>query len=361
MKKAALYDPYLDVLGGGEKHILGVMKVLQEMGYEINIFWDADLSVKIEERYLFEFSNKLNFLPNIFDKNTSSVSKLNKLSEYDLFFYVTDGSYFFSSAKRNFVFCMYPKKDLYDMNLLNKLKTLNYTFLTNSNYTKKWLEKWHLNSQVLLPYIGIDFINFKLGSVKKENIILSVGRFYSHLHAKQQELIIKLFKQLKQKNAMLKDFKLIVAGGAKKEDKQYFASLKKLAGNDDKIELKANLKYTELFNLYKRAKFYWHFTGFNVDENIHPESVEHLGLSPLEAMAMGCLTFCAANGGPKDIIQDGKNGFLFETESQLKDKFSNVLMHVVKQNAVSQEAKKFVATNYNYSKFSQNVKDLIQI
>lgn len=361
MKKAALYDPYLDVLGGGEKHILGVMQVLQNLGYEINIFWNSDLSAKIEERYSFQFSDKLNFLSNIFNKNISLVSKLNKLSEFDLFFYVTNGSYFFSSAKRNFVFCMYPKKDLYDMNLLNKLKTLNYTFVTNSDYTKKWLEKWNVSSQVLLPYIGSDFMNFKLGSEKKVNIILSVGRFYSHLHAKQQELIIKLFKQLKQKSTTLKDFKLILAGGLKKEDKQYFDSLRKLAGDDDKIIFKPNLTYLELFDLYKKACFYWHFTGFNVDENINPESVEHLGLAPLEAMSMGCLTFCASNGGPRDLIQDGKNGFLFETEDQLIDKFFEIVKNETEQIEITRKAKKFVATSYNYNKFLQNVKDLILI
>ncbi len=37
-KKAALYDPFLDVMGGGEKHILSILKVLEEKGFEIHIF-----------------------------------------------------------------------------------------------------------------------------------------------------------------------------------------------------------------------------------------------------------------------------------------------------------------------------------
>jgi hypothetical protein len=43
-KKAALYDPYLDVMGGGEKHILSILQVLEHEGYEANVFWDHDLT-----------------------------------------------------------------------------------------------------------------------------------------------------------------------------------------------------------------------------------------------------------------------------------------------------------------------------
>ena len=68
MKKAALYDPYLDTLGGGEKHILSIVKVLEDEGYEINIFWDKNLQNQIENRFRIQFVNKFKFLPNIFNK-----------------------------------------------------------------------------------------------------------------------------------------------------------------------------------------------------------------------------------------------------------------------------------------------------
>ena len=43
IKRVALYNPYLDTLGGGEKHILSILDVFAEQGYEINIFWDKNL------------------------------------------------------------------------------------------------------------------------------------------------------------------------------------------------------------------------------------------------------------------------------------------------------------------------------
>src|SRR3989344_1839839 len=151
MKKAALYDPYLDTLGGGEKHILSILKILNDEGYEICIFWNKNLLPQIERRFGLEFNDELEFLPNIFTKE-NLVSKLTTLNNFDIFFYVTDGSYFFSSAKKNFVFCMVPNKNLYQMSLLNKLKTFNYQFITNSIFTKKWLNKWGVQSDVIYPY-----------------------------------------------------------------------------------------------------------------------------------------------------------------------------------------------------------------
>ena len=48
MKRAALYDPYLDILGGGEKHILSILKVLEDEGYEI-IVVDSESETETEE------------------------------------------------------------------------------------------------------------------------------------------------------------------------------------------------------------------------------------------------------------------------------------------------------------------------
>src|SRR3989338_3542744 len=176
MKKVALYDPYLDTLGGGEKHILSILEVFAGQGYEVNIFWDKNLTKEIKNRFSFRFIDSIKFLPNIFKNNFSPLKTLQTLRAYDYFFYVTDGSYFFSSAKNNFVFCMVPDKKLYNMNLLNRLKLHNYHFISNSPFTHQRLKKWGVNSMVILPYIDKQL--FQNSNIKKEKIILSVGRFF---------------------------------------------------------------------------------------------------------------------------------------------------------------------------------------
>lgn len=357
-KKAALFDPYLDVLGGGEKHIFSILKVLEEQNYSLSVFWNRNLQKKIEDQFSLRFRNKITFLPNIFRNSTSRLIKLLALKDFDVFFYVTDGSYFFSTAKKNFIFCMVPQKNLYVMNPLNRLKTARSHFIANSEFTQKWLASWGIRAQMIHPYISNDFL-LKDNNVVKEKIILSVGRFYSHLHAKRQDVLIKWFKKIKHKDPMFKDFKLILTGGLKKEDINYFNLLKKGVTSDQSIELKSNISYGELVNLYKKSLFYVHVAGFGVDENVNPSQVEHLGIAPLEAMLAGCITFCFKAGGPKEIITDGSNGFLFTSLEELSKKIKSVMSDKKLQSDIRISAKKYVTKNFSYEVFKNKVLQVI--
>ena len=393
MKKVALYDPYLDTLGGGEKHLLSILKALEDEGFEINIFWNKNLQNQIENRFRLQYINKLKFLPDFFTptshfeeaKRPRNLAKgrltspkrfyapfgrwishfvrndnvLKILKNFDIFFYVTDGSYFFSSAKKNFVFCMVPNINLYQRSLFNKLKTANFRFISNSYYTQSWLKKWGIESEVIYPYLNHDFIDIDLKDLIKENIILSVGRFYNQLHSKKQSILIDLFNKLKQVNHKFKNFRLIIAGGLKQEDKAYFYKLKSTIESNSGVILKTNVTYTELLNLYRKSLIYVHMTGFGVDENKNPEQVEHLGIAPLEAMASGCLTFCYNAGGLKEIVSDGSTGFLFNSQEELMAKLSSILSNTTLQTQIKRRAKQFVLDNFSYKVFKKRVKEII--
>ncbi|EKE13700.1 MAG: hypothetical protein ACD_12C00864G0004, partial [uncultured bacterium] len=292
-----------------------------------------------------------------FKKHSSlqTLRTLKTLRTYDYFFYVTDGSYFFSGAKKNFVFCMIPDKKLYNFNLLNFLKLWNYKFISNSPFTTKWLTKWGINPITIPPYIEDKlFINNKN---KKEKIILSVGRFFSHLHSKRQDLIIKAFKNLKNKSKEFSDYKLILTGGLMKEDQKYFNQLKFLAKNDSSIIFKPNAELYELYELYKLSNYFWHFAGYDVDEDKNPEMVEHFGITPLEAMASGCLTFCYSAGGPKELIKDGQNGFLFSNTDELINKMSKANLNNNLTGKIIKNGKLFVKENFSYQVFKAKIKD----
>jgi glycosyltransferase involved in cell wall biosynthesis len=357
-KKVALYTPYLDVLGGGEKHILSIIKIFEDFGFTPYVFWDTNLKKKIKRILGLNFKN-LFFLPNIFKKKStlSFFKNLFVLKKFDYFFYVTDGSYFFSLAKKNFVFAMVPDKNLYQLNLVNRLKLLNWQFIANSSFTSFWLKKWGINAWVITPYI--DEKLFKLNRQKKEKIILSVGRFFSHLHSKKQDIIIKTFKKIKQKNSLFKNFKLILAGGLKEKDKDYFNYLQKITADNCLVIFKPNISQKELHRLYQKATFFWHFAGYGVDEEKYPQNVEHLGITPLEAMAAGCLTFCYKAGGPRNLIKDGLNGFLFNSEKELIRKMENVIFDKRMQKNIKKNAYDFVFKNFSYEVFKEKVKKLI--
>lgn len=349
--KIALYNPYLDTLGGGEKHILSIIDALVENGAKGTIFWNNNLSQDFKNRFTLKNFESFDWLPT--NLLSSSLKTIETLKAFDLFFYVTNGSYFFSSAKKNFIFCMIPDKKLYNLNLLNRLKLWNYKFISNSPYTTKWLMKWDINPITIPPYI--DNKLFNNNKKIKEKIILSVGRFFSHLHSKNQEKIIKTFKLLKESDITFKDYKLILAGGLKKEDQQYFNQLKSLAKNDSSIIFKPNASQNELYRYYQISFYFWHFTGLGVDQENHPDQVEHFGIAPLEAIASGCLTFCHNSGGPKKIIENDKTGFLFNNENDLLNKMKSVEKDYKLKTRITTIGAKHVKENYNYEIFKDSV------
>ncbi len=353
-RTAGLYDPYLDVMGGGEKHILSILQVLEKEGYDISLFWNQNLTSSIKNKLNLQFKN-LTFIPNIFT-SPSPVEKIKVLKNFDLFFYVTDGSYFVSSAKKNIIFCMVPNIKLYNMNIVNRLKTLNTLFISNSVYTQHWLQKWGVKSDVIYPYVTNDLLETKL-EIKKEKIILSVGRFFGHLHAKKHEEIIKTFLTFQKTH---EDFKLILIGGLKDEDKTYFQSLVKLVGDNKNIILKPNVPYAELLEYYRKSRFFWHFAGYGVDEEKHPEMVEHLGMTPLEAMAAGTVPFCYEAGGPKEIITDGENGYLFKNEDELLSKIEKILKDSNEHKKVQQNGQAYVKKYFSFAVFEERVNKIFK-
>ncbi len=356
-KTIALYDPYLDVMGGGERHILSIMEVLVNEGYEPVIYWDHDISREISEKLHITFKIPIEFRKNIFNAE-SMISRMTEIKSHDIFLYVTDGSYFFMPSEKSFIFCMVPKKDLYNMNMINKIKTANVQFISNSHFTNQLLSSWDINAQVVYPYIQEEFLqNF---SEKKEKIILVVGRFFNHLHAKRQDLAIQWFTHFQKDNKDIGKYKLILAGSVKNEDQKYFKELQDLAKGNNAIEFQPNILFDDLLKLYKRADMYWHLAGYDVNIEENPENVEHLGITPLEAMASGCLVFGYNAGGLKELIQDGKNGYLFSSKEELFSKIGIALYDEINNQIIRKQAAEFVKDTFSYEVFKTRVKEVIQ-
>jgi glycosyltransferase involved in cell wall biosynthesis len=254
---------------------------------------------------------------------------------------------------------MVPQIKLYKMGILNKIKTINYRFISNSFFTQSWLKKFNIESQVLYPFIESFFIDTKISNLQKEKIVLSVGRFFPQLHSKQHQKIIEIFKKAKQLSILPSDYKLILAGALKKEDYPYYKKLEELIKNNFDIVLKPNVPFEELKSLYQKASFFWHLTGFGIDETKNPEKVEHLGIAPLEAMASGCLTFCYNAGGPKEYIIDKENGFLFNNEKQLMDKIKYIFAKKDLQSKIQKNAYETIKNKFSYQTFKKRVKEIL--
>jgi len=208
---------------------------------------------------------------------------------------------------------------------------LNHQFLNTydqiisiSEYSSAWIKKtWKRSSVILFP--PVDIQSFRCAA--KENIILSVGRFFPEHHNKKQLELTRVFLDLLRQNPdEMKGYKLCLAGGLsdKKSHRAYVDQIKELAQGAP-VEVLTNISFKDLVDLFSKSKIFWHASGAGVSPEKHPEKFEHFGITTVEAMASGSIPIVINKGGQVEIIKDGESGFLFEDFEELKKKTLEVI------------------------------------
>ncbi len=306
MKKALIFDPYLDTLGGGERYILTFAMGLLAQGYSVELAWgNHETIIAAENRFGLDLSkikiNKKAFM--LFTGKTSLLRKFLFTIRYGLIFAVSDGSLPFLFSKKNLVHFQVPFKTIGGNPIINRIKTIFiHKFVYNSRFTAKVHETHFSKRKSFILYPPIDVQSIKPGA--KENIILSVARFDSPSHPKRQDILIDAYKILYKSHP---DYQLLLAGGSHGES-ETLETLKKKAGSLP-IKFIVDPDFDKLKSLYAKAKYFWHAAGFEINEETDPEKVEHFGMTTVEAMAAGAIPLVIAKGGPKEIITE-ESGFL---------------------------------------------------
>jgi glycosyltransferase involved in cell wall biosynthesis len=335
MKKAAIYDPYWDTLGGGERYTISAAKVLADAGYKVEIEWHEDITQKIEKRF------------NIKLHNISFVSEIKRGNGYDVCFWVSDGSIPLLYARKNFLHCQVPFVFRDQVNLMNKMKFFRISnIICNSKFTKKHIEaSFGIESNVIYP--PVDVKQFK--PKRKENIILYVGRFSRLTQSKRQDILIESFKKLfDQKN---KDWSLVLAGGVEVGVGEFVKELKQMAEGYP-VKFIESPNFTELKDLYGKAKIFWSAGGYGVDPEKSPQQTEHFGMTVVESMAAGCVPFAVNNGGHSEIVIHGKNGYLWDTPQELVKLTQNTIDDKREMLEVSLTARES-ALQFSYETFEK--------
>lgn len=310
--KAGIFDPYLDTLGGGERYCLTVAEALLKKNWQVDIFWPNDLlRNKLQNKFNLSIE-KLNFVAySPYEKNLWQRKSFEK--NYDFLFYLSDGSIPFMFGKNNILHFQVPFQDVLKRNFLNsqKLRRINKV-VCNSLFTKNVIdERLGINSEILYPPIDLEPIK----PLKKENLILNVGRFSQLLQAKRQDVLIEAFKRISKEDSF-KNWRLVLAGGTEVGGEKFINQLKNMA-KGYKIEIIENPLFGELIKLYGRAKIFWNASGYEIDEDKEPQKVEHFGMTTVEAMSAGCVPIILGKGGQKEIISDGKDGYLWNSVDNL--------------------------------------------
>jgi glycosyltransferase involved in cell wall biosynthesis len=310
--KIALYDPYLDALGGGEKYMMTMAEILSH-DHDVSILWDKDEDIeKVEERFGLDLSHTTR-VNNFFSASTSFYSRWKESGAYDVLIYLSDGSIPLVATKKLYIHFQFPIEWV-NVTAKTKLKLRRVNkIITNSLFTKKYVDKkLGLESIVVYPPVSVQKTD-----VQKENIILHVGRFMKTgvegNDYKKQYFMIDTFKELVDKG--VENWKFVIAASVRMKDLADFQKMQATAAGYP-ISFVVNATNEDLWKYYNQAKIYWHASGYGEDLEKNPERAEHFGISTAEAMSAGSVPVVINAGGQKEIVTDGINGLMWSTRAE---------------------------------------------
>lgn len=346
--RICIYSPYIpEHTGGGEKYLFDVARILatrHQVQVAIPITKFPRQSAHIPEfltsirrkyeAFLNESLERVEFVATPLGTSASFWQKLKWTAQFDVMYYATDGSLFFSLAKRNILHIQVPLQ-LAKNAPLERLKLFNWSVKnTNSEFTKQVIERsWQTRINfVHHPMVDLSFPK----RVKKEKIILSVGRFFRQLHSKRQDILVEMFKELRTRHPQVsKGWKLVLIGAV--EDAEYANQISTLSKGLP-IEVLHQVSRFQLLEWYAKASIYWHAAGFGVDETETPEKVEHFGISTVEAMAMGEAPVVLGKGGQKEILGEELKEWSWQTTAEGADKTARLMEDTQLRQSVSELA-----------------------
>lgn len=362
--KIGLYSPYLPKhFGGGEKYILDVARCLVSDGHKVTIglsgpvVSDEQLTAKIKEYEVFlgESLAGIQWVPAPMNAGDSWLSKLSWTKQFDVVYYLTDGSMWWSAAKRNVMHIQFPFSK--PLSMSQRLKLFNWPIRnTNSVFTRRVVSRaWHTPIQfvhypMVVPPLEVG------ATIRKEKVILSVGRFFKHLHSKRQDVLVSMFAELlKTEPKLLAGWKLVLIGAV--EDEQYAAAVKG-AAKGLPIEFYHSLSKSEVWQWYAKAKIYWHAAGWEVDETTEPMKVEHFGISTVEAMSMGAVPVVHGKGGQPEVVGDALKMWLWQTPTDGMRKTLDLIKNPDQVAAASHQAQK-QAASFGEAAFKATLRQMI--
>lgn len=355
----AVFSPYLDTKGGGERYILTVASIFSEK-HEVDMLLPTHLHNLKPEDYKEIISkrlgvdlSKVNFVHAPIGQGSKTIDRYFFLKRYDLLFAVTDGSIFLASSKQNILHIQTPLDVHPSSNHWGRAKLKSWNQIVyNSEFTKKHSQKnWPLPSKVIYPPVEID----KPTKVMKKNIILSVGRFFGYLREKKHQMLIETFAKMVEQGK-IKGWDLYLVGSMGEGDEGYVNELKALATGLP-IMILPNVAHEDLKHLYGMSKIYWHAMGFGETD---PTKMEHFGITTVEAMAAGVVPVVIKKGGQIEVVEENKSGLFWETEAELIEQTLELVKSEPKWEKLSSGAQER-AQMFSEERFKKEILALIDV
>ncbi len=218
---------------------------------------------------------------------------------------------------------------------------IEYIFTNSRNSQQRITRYLRRSSEVLHP--GVDAERFT--QKEAEKYFLYPSRMAPE---KELEYAIKAFKIFANRQnpkpgagkGAAEGWRLIIAGALsnRPEHQQYMKRIRALCGTG--IEIRTNVGDWELRDLYSRCTAVL-YTPVNED----------YGLVPLEAMASGKPCIARNEGGPKETVHDGRDGFLVNSIWEMAGRMEALAKDPERCVQMGREGRAKVAREYTWEAF----------
>ena len=144
--------------------------------------------------------------------------------------------------------------------------------------------------------------------------LCNVGRFFRHGHSKRQDVFLDVVEALRARGVSV-EATLIGSVVDSADSKAYFAEIRARAQALN-VNLLLDASREEVGAALQTCDIYLHCCGFQVDESLGPEQLEHFGIAVVEAMTAGAVPVVVDRGGPAEIVRRAGVGATFGTVAE---------------------------------------------
>ena len=255
------------------------------------------------------------------------------------------GPYYCPFNKRYNLMCR-----MFDLFFLRRYIKQGTRFLVKSELAKEFLiEKGIESTNVEVAGVGIDvqMLSNKMGNcseflyqaMKKQKDglkLLYIGRFEER---RDIPFIIDVFKNVLEKKP---NARLYMIGTGDSDYLKMSIEYMKKVGIRDKIIWQEKMEQKYLSGVYKQADFF-----------LLPTEYEIFGMVLLESMYYGNVVLTTSNGGSSTLIDNGKNGFVFEKKETMQWSDCVLSMGESDKERIGKKAALTVMENYTWDRLAE--------
>jgi GT2 family glycosyltransferase/glycosyltransferase involved in cell wall biosynthesis len=355
--KLHIYSPFPLTIGGGERYLLSLASSLSQ---------DFSVTMVFERSYTEGRVHQICRDLNISSAGISVSTVDESRSQHPEILIIMDNAVkpgIYPYGQRNILLCQFPFNRLGDnlRDTFNNLQPIE-AIVTYSDFVSSWVER-RLNSPNVNPLISV--ISPPIAAytneleLKDSSKILAIGRFFRGGHDKNLDFLAEALWELNSGTSPGQQMSLDIVGGVVASASGNEVVSEILAMEDSNVKLHIDADGSTLKALLHNSSIYWHAAGFKVNVDKNPQNCEHFGISPLEAMSAGAVPFAVNNGGPSSYIEDGANGFLYETRDELLEKTKDFLSMSTSRTLEIRRNARETAHGFNQENFAQGWKDLL--